>query len=1078
MRRSLVFSALVLALGLASTGRSQSFTATVLGSCRDTQGALLPGVSVTIVQEGTGRTQSAVTSGDGSFALPQLPPGLYALTAELAGFRRFVRRGLALETGQVRRVEVRLQLGAFNEEVTITASAPVINTDSSSKGEVITERQVQELPLNERNYTDLALLVPGVYRRPADDDQAQGLAASGTRTDASNFILDGIVNRQDRSAGPGVNVSIDAIQEFNVQTSSYSAEYGRSAGAQVSVVSKSGTNRLHGSAYEYLRDDVFDADSTFSGGEGKDLRRHQFGGALGAPLKKDKSFVFLSYEGTRERRSQSSLNLAPSADWLRGDFRNVRGPGADGVLGSADDTNRILDPFTRQEFATPNLIPESMFHPAARAMLRYIPAANVAGTLDGYNARGLSDTQRDRITVKLDHRFSQKNNMFVRWAREAGSGYDPFPSERNYYPGFGRDTRRRLDSLAVSDTHVFSPRLINELRVGLYDQRNQNLGENRGQDWLASFGIPGLSPASDMQGWPAVRIDGFSEFGDRPNDPFIYDVQNLQLYDMATWLRAGHRGKLGVDVIRSNYVERDVRNVRGDFRFRGRNTNPGGAASAGFRSFADFLLGLPDATQRQIGADPADLTGWQLAVFLQDDWRLRPWLTLNLGLRYELQTALREATGRIASFVPDLGEVVLSGDPRYPGTLVETDRNNLGPRLGFAARPFKNERTVIRGGAGIYYNLETFNPIRQQLAVTYPFVVREQFSRLSSDPSLLTLSTPFPAGRGGVQGLNTPFGMELSYDVPEFYQWNLTFEHELVRDLSLEFGYVGSQGRHLGRRFNLNQPRPTGLSPTGGLVTVRPYPQFGDIQYQDQDAASSYNGLQASLRRRSRGGLTLLVSYTFSRAIDDASSTNNSTTGSQKFPQDVDDRAAERGLADFHRAHQFSASFNYELPFGAGRRFGASWSGLEQALLGGWQVNGIATLLSGRPYTPQYNAPEVSQQRPDLVGDPNANIPQGLYFNPAAFVQPKATAEAPNLFGNAGRNILIGPSFQNLDLSLFKTFKLRKDLRLQFRTELFNVLNHSNFQVPVFLLDRSNVGQVTQTTNEAREFQFALKLLF
>jgi hypothetical protein len=1069
----------VVLTALAPSLHAQSFTATVLGSVADPQGAPLPGVALTITQDGTGRSQSVTSAADGRYALPSLPPGGYTLTAELSGFRRFVRRGLVLETDQVRRVDVKLQVGTFSEEVEVTANAPVIHSETSSKGEVITQRQVQELPLNGRNYTDLALLVPGVYRRPAEDDQGEGLATAGTRTDASNFILDGIVNRSDRNASAGVNVSIDAIQEFNVQTSSYSAEFGRTAGAQVNVVSRSGSNELHGSAYEYLRDAGFDANNYFAApGDEKDLRRHQFGASVGGKVRKDKTFFFASYEGTREHRSLTSLNLAPSADWLRGDFRNVRGAGPDGVFGNADDTNRILNPFTRQEFATPNVIPESLFHPIARAMLPYIPAANVPGSLDGYNARGISRSERNKLTLKLDHRFSPRNNLFLRWAREGGSGYDPFPSARNFYPGFGRDTKRRLDSLALSDTHVFHSRLINELRVGVYDQRSQNLGEHRDKNWLAEFGIPGLSPGPELQGWPAIRIDGFSEFGDRPNDPFVYDIQNLQLFDMVTWMRGAHGIKLGTDVIRSRYVEKDVRNVRGDFRFRGRNTNPANATSTGFRSFADFLFGLPDATQRQVGAEPADLTGWQIAGFLQDDWRVKPWLTLNLGLRYELQKPLVEATGRIANFIPSLGDAVLSGDPRYPESLVEADRNNWGPRVGFALRPLKDERTVIRGGAGIYFSLETFNPIRQQLAVTYPFLVREQFSRLATNVALLTLSNPFPDGRGGVQGLDTPFGMDAAYDTPEFYQWNLTFERALLTDLSLEVGYVGSQGRYLGRRYNLNQPRPVAVTPTGGVQTARPFPRFGDIQYQDQGAQSSYNALQTSLRRRAKGGLTLLVSYTFSRAIDDASSTNNSTTGTQKFPQDVDNFRAEKSLADFHRAHQFTASANYDLPFGHGRRHGASWTGVRQAALGGWQVNGIVTLLSGRPYTPQYSAPEVSQQRPDLVGDPQSNVPAGLSFNPAAFQPPRATAADPNLFGNAGRNILIGPGFSNVDLSLFKTFKVRKDVRAQIRAEVFNALNHPNFQVPVFLLDRTNVGQLTSTANENREFQFALKLLF
>lgn len=1070
--------AIVLLLISLRLGTAQTFSSTVVGRVTDATGGVLPGATIELVHKETGAVHTGVTGGEGSFMVASLPPGEYELRAGLSGYRRTVRPGIRLETGQTQRVNVALELGGVEVEVTVRTTLPVLNTDTSSKGEVITPRQVEELPLNGRDYTDLALLAPGVYRRPADDDQAQGLAASGTRTDASNFVLDGSVNRQDRTAGSGVNISLDAIQEFSVRTSSYSAEYGRTAGVQVNVVSKAGGNKFRGSAFEYLRDGAFDAKNFFADpAQESTLKRHQLGGSLGGPIFKNRTFFFASYEGTLEKRTVSQLTTAPNAAWLQGDFRNVRGAGPDGVLGNADDTNRIVDPVTRGEFPTPNVIPASRFHPAAQKMLAFLPAANRAGTLDGYATTGQDDGHNNKLSLRIDHSIGNSDRLDARWARQIGGGYDPFPSNRNFYPGFGRDSTSRKDALTMGDSHFFSSQIMGEVRVGLYDQHNENLGQNRDRDWITEFGIPGLSPLADQQGWPAIRIDGFSEFGDRPNDPFIYDVQNLQFQGTIIASRGSHGLKFGFDSIRSNYVETDVRNVRGDFRFRGRNTNPAAnSTSTGFRSFADFLLGLPDSTQRQLDSTPADLVGWQHALFIQDDWRIHPRLTLNLGLRYEMQTALTEKENRISNFVPGLGEVV-SGDPRLPKGLVDPDRNNIGPRLGFAWRPTDGNRLVIRGGAGIYYSLETFNPIRQQLAVKAPFVSREQYSRDANNRTLLSFSNPYPTGRGAVDGVSTPFGLQVDYQTPELYQYNLTLERELMRDLAIEIGYVGSQGRHLGRRYNLNQPRVIGLSATNTPVTERPYPQYGDIQYQTQTASSSYNALQVAARRRSAGGLTMLVSYTFSRAIDDASSTNNSTTGTQKFPQNVYNLAAERGLADFHRQHQFAASFNYDLPFGEGRHWGAGMKGLSQAVFGGWQVNGIVTVLSGRPFTPQYAAADVGQQRPDRVGDPRANIPAGLAFNPAAFARPQA-ADDGDFYGNAGRNILIGPGFQNVDLSLFKTFTLKSRLRLQFRTEVFNILNHPNFQVPVFLLDNTNVGTYTSTASNAREMQFALKLLF
>src|SRR6266511_2752474 len=405
--------------GFAVRVSAQSFKATVIGTVLDSSGAVVPGATVSIVQEGTGLAAGTTTSSEGTFALPQLPPGRYELTIELAGFRKFVQRGLVLETDQTRRVEAGLELGSIAEAVTVEAKAAVINTDTSNKGEVITPRQLADLPLNGRNYSELALLVPGIYRRPTDDDQGEGLATSGTRTDASNFILDGVINRSDRNASAGVNAGVDAIREFNVQTSTYSAEYGRTAGAQINVVSKSGTNKVDGSVFEYLRNDAFDANNFFTQpGDDKSLSRHQAGGTIGGPLHRDRTFYFGSYEHTYERRSETRNTTAPAADWLRGDFRNVRGAGANGIVGDADDTNRIVNPFTRAEFPTPNVIPQALFSAVSRQMLPFIPAANIAGTLETYNARGLDAANRNQFLSKVDHRFSSRNNMFARWARE------------------------------------------------------------------------------------------------------------------------------------------------------------------------------------------------------------------------------------------------------------------------------------------------------------------------------------------------------------------------------------------------------------------------------------------------------------------------------------------------------------------------------------------------------------------------------------------------------------------------------------------------------------------------------------
>ena len=1133
------YSLAIIALAGSADVAAQTFKATVVGQIVDAAGASVPNASVTITQPATNQTQTATSDGDGNFTISQLDPGSYTLRAEAANFKTLEQTNLVLETNQSARLTLVLEAGNVSETVTVEAEAPIINTETSGKGEVITPRQVQELPLNGRNFTDLALLTPGVYRRPADDDQGEGLATSGTRTDASNFILDGTNNRNDRNSAVGVNTSVDSIREFRVETSSYSAEFGRTAGAQINVVTKSGTNRFSGSLFEYVRNDAFDAKNalafdvvgTETDESEKVLRRNQFGGTLGGPLPflnfgeggpafnsgRDRTFFFISYEGTRERRSATSIQTAPNAAWLRGDFRNVLGAGRDLILGTADDVagsnqvlcvqrTAVLNAITRVQCPTPNVIPLAPVagnpnlvtaSPIALQILPFIPASNITGTAQGYAAFGINRPDRNQYLAKFDHRFSENNSAFFRFARQKNNGYQAFPSARNFYPGFGRDAISRSDTYAISDTHIFTPNVVNEARFGYFNQDSQNLGQNRAIDYNALFGIPGVSPGEDLQGFPAIRIDGFSEFGDRPNDPFAYKLRTFQFFDSLNIVAGKHSLKLGVDIIRSNFIENDVRNVRGDFRFRGQNTNPTGGNSSGLYSFADFLLGLAGTTSRQIGAEPADTTGTQYAFFAQDDFRVTNWLTLNLGFRYEYQTALKEATGRLANLLIDANNVgtlvcpqevrnattgaitcVAAASVGLPETLVNADKNNFGPRVGFALRPFRDDKTVVRGGAGIYYSLETFNPIRQQLAVQSPFLNRINYTRVAATPLALSLATPFP---GGIAE-GTPRGMNPDYKQPEIYQFNLTMERELARDLVLEVGYVGSRGRFLGLRYNYNSPLPTGAVVAGVPQTFRRLAaQYGTatVQYQDQFGNSDYDALQSSLRRRAANGLTLLLSYTFSKSMDTGSSTNNSTTGSQDFPQDIRDiLGTQRGLSDFHRKHQFSGSFNYELPFGKGRAFFGDANGFAQTLLGDWQLNGIISMLSGRPFTPQYATVDVGAQRPDVIGDPYENIPEGLLFNPSAFRRPTATGGEVDQFGNAGRNILIGPSFRTVDMSLLKNVRLREKTRLQFRVESFNLFNTPNYQVPVFQLDNSNAGRVNITATEGREFQFAVKLLF
>lgn len=1126
-----LLSIMVMMTAVLVTGAlSQTVTSTIVGRVLDGNGAGIPGAEVEITQTATNRIQVVTTDSSGDYVAAQLPPGGYKIKVSAPNFKTAISNEITLLTDTTTRANLSLEAGSIDEVVTVVAEAPVLNSDSPVKGEVIVQKQVQELPLNVRDFTDLAKLVPGIYQRPTDDDQGQGVGSAGTRTDSTNFTLDGGANRDDRNGGVGVNTSVDSIQEFKVSTSTYSAEYGRLAGAQISVVSKSGTNRFSGSAFEFVRNNYFDAQNYFSTPEdAKVLKRHQFGGTVGGPLPffnfgeggpmfnrgQDKTFFFASFEQLREVRSQAARTIAPNANWAIGDFRNVRGAGADGIWGNADDTNRIMclqtssNPLrpTKVECPTPNVIPLGPVagspnllyaNPTSLAIMQYLPTANDPNSLDGYNLSVLSNIlPRNLFSVKFDHKINEANNMYVRYSLDNRDAYQP-QAGRVSYPGFLRNWEHRNSSIAFGDTHIFSPTLINDLRIGYSKQDRKTMNENNDQDYIGLFGIPGLPSGQieELWGFPAIRIDGFPDTGDSANTPFNYVYQNWSFTNNVTWIKGNHNLKFGVDLIRPHYAENDIRNVRGDFRFRGRFTNSANAVATGFRSFADFLYGIPDSTQRQLGAEAAELTAWQSAFYIQDNWRVASWLTLNLGLRYDYTPFLYEESDRISTFIPELGVTACAGGAFFdedgnqicvdgqslglPRSLIKTDRNNIAPRFGFALKPFNEDKTVIRGGAGVFFSTETINPARQMLANNYPYLNRQSFNRASTADILqLTFQNPFPDNRVNLQGVNTPQGIPTDTETPEVYQFNLTFERELTDDLGFEIGYVGSRGRKLGMRYNLNYQYPTGeIASTGLPVVARAFPTFGDITYQIQGVNSNYDALQVVLRRRAKNGLTMLASYTFGKAMDHNSNTNNSTTASQRSPQDIRNFDADWALADYHRTHQFSASFNYELPFGRGRAFFSGARGITDAFLGGWQLNGIVTMLSGRPFTPVYSTVDTSGGRPDLVGDPMANIPDGLYFNPAAFARPVATADDPTLFGNAGRNIVIGPDYQNFDVSLFKNIRLRERMRLQLRWEMFNVLNRPNFQVPQHLLGASDQGRIRSTSGEAREMQFAVRLNF
>jgi hypothetical protein len=1141
---------LLVNFALAAFG--QSFKASLVGVVHDAQRNVIPNAQVTLERAATGETLSATTDEEGRYFFQQVTPGEYKLRFIASGFAAHTEQNLTLEVSQTRRFNIVLQAGGVAETVTVTANTEVLNTEVGSKTEVMTTRQIEDLPLNGRNYLDLAKLLPGVIESP---ESAGNLNTNGTRSDATGYIQDGISNRIDRGGGQAIVTSPDTIQEFRVETSTYSAQYGRTAGAQIQVISKTGTNRFSGSLFEFVRNDVFDAKDPFlQATDAKKLNRHQFGGTIGGPLAlptfglgdrwfrpgKNRSFFFASYDGFRERRSVNASTQAPHPDWLKGDFRNLRSAGPDGRLGNADDIGRIIFPvvtvnpttnavsIARREFPTPNVIPDNMINPVTRKLLPFIPARNVEGTLMNYITNQVNDVKSHVMAIRIDQRFNEKTTLFGRYGWSDSDNFNPALGQaRDFYPGFGGTTEANNRLLTMGFTRVLTPGLINELRFGLNQTRQFIYGQYFGRDMNRELGLTNVAVGDEVKGFPEILIDGFPLFGDRGGWPQSFRAGNYQVSDTLTWVKKGHSIKFGGELFWTIYDETNFNSPRGEFRFRGRASNPANAVSSGPLSFADFMMGYLHTVQIGNVPKPSNFRNKQGSGYVQDDWNVNGRLTLNLGVRYDLLGPLTEKSNRISNYVPQVNKLICATadrepcvvDNSFPKALINNDYNNFSPRVGFALRLGKGNKTVIRGGGGIFYSMSFLTQVRQQFSVGYPFVNTLNYNVTTTvyNPDTLRFDSVLNKPPS-LTGLNTPRGIAVDDPLGSVYQYNFTIEREIAKDLVMEVSYVGSQGRHLGRRYNINPlvinkslidfnrlntqvdyvlPQIRRLTQLGVGTTVGNV-TFGDIIYQENSGTSNYNSGQITVRRRARRGVILQGAYSFAKSFDSASYVDAGALGSSfQYPQDPDNLKYEYGLSDFDRSHRFTGSLVWDLPFGRGQRFFRR-KGVEQKLFGGWQVNGTATLQTGRPYTPKLQTADFTGQRPDLIGDPLKNVPAGRYFNPFAFGDPSRVVsierDNPNLYGTAGRGLLRGPNFRPINLSLIRNFQLRERMRAQFRVEAFNVFNQPNFDVPDSIIETPifdetkprderlrlapNTAALTRILGQMRELQVALRITF
>lgn len=1057
-------SILALILLFLTVAGAQTNRASLRGKVTDPNGAVIVGASVKLVSQETNETRTGVTGEQGEFTIASLPPGSYRLEVAGTGFSTYRYEGILVKVNQELSVDVPLSIPgpAVDQNMVVESPVSELKKDSASLGTVIENRQIVGLPLDGRNFYELSLLVPGAV------PPAQGSAGSvrgdfafsvnGAREDANNFLLDGVYNVDPKLNTFGVRPSVDAIREFEILTTTYDAAFGRNPGAQVNVVLHSGSNQYHGSLFEFHRNAALDARNFFAPSEEPKPKyiRNQFGGSLGGPLKRDRTFFFGDYEGTRAREGITRITNVPTAQERAGNF-------SQSLFGTP------IDPLTGQPFMGGVILP-GRIDSVGRAIAALYPLPNRNAPFQNFVS---SPTQRDdnnSFDGRLDHRLTSRADLTFRYSFGNRNLFEPFTGPAfAVVPGFGDTVKRRSQNAMAALTLVLSANLVNETRVAL--SRVASSVTQQASSLNSAVGLPVISPRPRDAGLSFITVTGFSPLGDEGNNPQDSVTNVYQVLDTASYVRGNHLIKFGVDLRFSQ------QNAFRDVESRGRLQFSPFAQISG-NALADLLLGFPLLTSIAHVDNPQRIRTASYNFFVNDSFRVRPWLTLTAGLRYEYNSPPVDAHDRANVYDVSSRSLVAVGTHGVPRSGFEPDKNNFAPRVGFAWTLGHAEATVVRAGYGVYYDQSPFAPA-EALYFNAPYFVNNIFFSLPGLP--LTLSNPFPTFFPFPLP-NSALAIQRDLRTGYMQHWNVNLQRQLGNKSVLEIAYVGSKGTKLLTARDINQPQPSALPP--GLPFVpRPNPQFDDIDLLESRANSNYNALQARLQQRLGRGFSVLGSYTWSKSIDDASNFFSSA-GDPNFPQNSYDLRAERGRSNFDVRHRLSLSYSYDLPFGKGQAHLAD-RGWLSTILSGWESFGIITLQSGRPFTVAL-LPEIdnsgtgrsilgfgANDRPNVVGDPNSvggTIAQWFNTNAFAF-------SPPGTFGNAGRNILDGPGYHNVNVSLVKNTALSERFKAQFRAEAFNLFNHPNFNLPDNFLGSPTFGRIS-SARDPRHIQFGFKLLF
>ena len=1033
---------ILIALALAcapAVAQAQVDRATLTGVVTDPSGALVPAAPLTVTHLATGGEFKTVTTQDGVFLVVNLAPGEYLVEASAPGFQRFAQT-ILLEVGTRARLDIALPVGGLSEVVQVQAVAPLLDTQSAVVGSVVSQNEVANLPLAIRNWDDLLFTIPGVqgdrYTEQTGTTNAGrtgGVSVHGNRSLQNNFMLDGVDNNSISTNVQELSTqvsrpSIDAIGEFRVVTSPFTAEFGRAPGGAIIVSTKSGTNRLSGTAYDYFRDERFDSATFFAKRAGQPKatnNQNQFGGNVGGPIVPNRAFFFADFEGTRITQGVLRTGRVATAAERNGVFSSM-----------------ILDPLTGQAFPG-NTIPQDRVDPIARQLMGMVPLPNAAGN-NNFIRQPNVDDNGERYLLKGDLRPSGSDNVFVRYI---------YADRTRFVPGFfggvvdGTSTsawgRNFLTSHSTVGgwTKVVGPTLVNEFRVswarGISDGQQDPFGE-------VGLDFPGVPNNPAVAGGViGVDITGHLRLGSPNFMPKYQHTDQVQYLNTLTWLRGNHAVKIGADVMgpmNNEFV--DIPSTRGNLAFTGQFTG---------NAVADFLLGYARGAELS-NVHVVNQRRQAYAFFVQDDWRVNERLTMNLGFRYDFMSPSYERDNHMANFDPAAGALVFAADGSLENrALVTPDRNNVGPRLGLVYQA--NDRTVIRGGYGRFFNSLDRIGSEDQLALNPPGLRNINQTTTSTTTPVLIMRNGFPANyldpsnvvlsRLLIRAAN-PSGQSASFD-----QFAAGVEQQLARDVVVSADLVGNIGRNIAVLRNLNQP----ANGNG----VRPYPAFAHIQWRDPIGESRYYGVDLAAEKRFNGGLSYRVAYTLSDSRDQAPEHLAATSGR---PQDTNNIAAWEGPSDFDVRHRLVANFVAASP-------------LSGPVFGGWTLSGIFTGRSGRPVTVTQGSLEGATWMPNLVGDPKGDQTVDRWFNVGAFQRVPA-----GVFGNAGRNIVRGPGYMTFDMSVQRRIPVGARVAATLRWDVFNLFDRANLGNPNADITGANAGTISSLAGDPRVMQFALRLTF